>query len=86
MKLTEDQIIDLLPPGDWEIESTIDFARAIESKVIEQCASICEDLAFTTSLALAARNSDGSNYYDHSMVRIAIDAQSDCAEAIRSDE
>ena len=28
--LTEDEAIELLPVGDWEIESTLDFARAIE--------------------------------------------------------
>ena len=28
--LTDDEVIELLPDGDWEIESTLDFARAIE--------------------------------------------------------
>ncbi len=31
--LTEDEAIELLPEGDWEIESTLDFARAIETKL-----------------------------------------------------
>jgi hypothetical protein len=31
--LTEDEAIELLPEGDWEIESTLDFARAIEAKL-----------------------------------------------------
>ena len=29
--MTEDEAIELLPVGDWEIESTLDFAQAIES-------------------------------------------------------
>ena len=31
--LTEDEAIELLPEGDWEIESTLDFAQAIEAKL-----------------------------------------------------
>ena len=31
--MTEDEAIDLLPEGDWEIESTLDFAQAIEAKL-----------------------------------------------------
>ena len=34
--LTEDEAIELLPVGDWEIESTLDFARAIEAKIREK--------------------------------------------------
>jgi hypothetical protein len=33
--LTEDEAIELLPVGDWEIESTLVFARAIEAKLKE---------------------------------------------------
>jgi hypothetical protein len=33
VSLTEDEAIELLPEGDWEIESTLDFARAIETKL-----------------------------------------------------
>ena len=31
--MTEDEAIELLPEGDWEIESTLDFAQAIEAKL-----------------------------------------------------
>jgi hypothetical protein len=31
--LTEDEAIELLPVGDWEIESTLEFAKAIEAKL-----------------------------------------------------
>jgi len=31
--LTEDEAIELLPAGDWEIESTLGFAHAIEVKL-----------------------------------------------------
>ena len=34
--LTEDEAIELLPEGDWEIESTLDFAQAIEAKLKEK--------------------------------------------------
>jgi hypothetical protein len=34
--LTEDEAIDLLPVGDWEIESTLEFAKAIEAKLKEK--------------------------------------------------
>jgi hypothetical protein len=34
--LTEDEAIELLPVGDWEIESTLDFAKAIEAKLKEK--------------------------------------------------
>jgi len=34
--LTEEETIDLLPVGDWEIESTLDFAKAIEAKLREK--------------------------------------------------
>jgi hypothetical protein len=34
--LTEDEAIELLPVGDWEIESTLEFARAIEAKLKER--------------------------------------------------
>ena len=34
--LTEDEAIELLPVGDWEIESTLVFARAIEAKLKEK--------------------------------------------------
>ena len=34
--LTEDEAIDLLPVGDWEIESTLEFAKAIEEKLKEK--------------------------------------------------
>jgi len=31
--LTEEDAIELLPVGDWEIESTLEFAKAIEDKL-----------------------------------------------------
>jgi hypothetical protein len=31
--MTEDEALELLPEGDWEIESTLDFAQAIEAKL-----------------------------------------------------
>ncbi len=31
--LTDDEAIELFPEGDWEIESTLDFAQAIEDKL-----------------------------------------------------
>ena len=34
--LTEDDAIELLPVGDWEIESTLKFAKAIEDKLKER--------------------------------------------------
>jgi len=34
--LTEDEAIELLPVGDWEIEPTLDFAKAIEAKLKEK--------------------------------------------------
>jgi hypothetical protein len=34
--LTEDEAIELLPAGDWEIESTLEFAQAIEAKLRER--------------------------------------------------
>ena len=34
--LTEDEAIELLPVGDWEIESTLKFAKAIEAKLKEK--------------------------------------------------
>ena len=34
--LTEDEAIELLPIGDWEIESTLEFAQAIEAKLKEK--------------------------------------------------
>jgi hypothetical protein len=34
--LTEDEAIELLPVGDWEIESTLEFAKAIEAKLKEK--------------------------------------------------
>lgn len=34
--LTEDEAIELLPAGDWEIESTLGFAHAIEAKLRER--------------------------------------------------
>ena len=36
VELTEDETIELLPVGDWEIESTLDFAQAIEAKLKEK--------------------------------------------------
>jgi len=34
--LTEEDAIELLPVGDWEIESTLEFAKAIEDKLKEK--------------------------------------------------
>jgi len=34
--LTEEEAIDLLPVGDWEIEPTLVFAKAIEAKLKEK--------------------------------------------------
>jgi hypothetical protein len=34
--LTEEEAIELLPVGDWEIESTLEFAKAIETKLKEK--------------------------------------------------
>ena len=34
--MTEDEAIELLPVGDWEIESTLDFAQAIELTLREK--------------------------------------------------
>jgi len=34
--LTEENAIELLPVGDWEIESTLEFAKAIEAKLKER--------------------------------------------------
>ena len=34
--LTEDEAIELLPVGEWEVESTLDFAKAIEAKLKEK--------------------------------------------------
>jgi len=34
--LTEEEAIELLPVGDWEIESTLEFAKAIEAKLKER--------------------------------------------------
>jgi len=34
--LTEEEAIELLPVGDWEIESTLKFAKAIETKLKEK--------------------------------------------------
>jgi hypothetical protein len=36
VELTEDETIELLPVGDWEIESTLEFARAVQSKLKEK--------------------------------------------------
>jgi hypothetical protein len=36
VSLTEDEAIELLPEGDWEIESTLDFAKVIEAKLKEK--------------------------------------------------
>lgn len=35
-RLTDDEAIDLLPVGDWDIESTLEFAKAIEAKLKEK--------------------------------------------------
>ena len=34
--LTEDEALDLLPVGDWEVESTLVFAKAIEDRLKEK--------------------------------------------------
>jgi len=34
--LTEDEAIEILPVGEWEVESTLDFAKAIEDKLKEK--------------------------------------------------
>ena len=34
--LTEEDAIDLLPVGEWEIESTLKFAKSIEAKLKEK--------------------------------------------------
>jgi hypothetical protein len=34
--LTEEEAIDLLPVGEWEIEPTLVFAKAIEAKLKEK--------------------------------------------------
>ena len=34
--ITEEEAIELLPVGDWEIESTLEFAKAIEAKLKEK--------------------------------------------------
>jgi hypothetical protein len=34
--LTEDEAIELLPVGDWEIDTTLEFAQAIETKLKEK--------------------------------------------------
>jgi hypothetical protein len=34
--LTEDEAIELLPVGNWEIKSTLEFAQAIEAKLKEK--------------------------------------------------
>lgn len=34
--LTEDEVIDLLPIGEWPIEATLEFASAIEAKLKEK--------------------------------------------------
>jgi hypothetical protein len=34
--LTEEEAIKLLPVGDWEIESTLEFAKAIEKALKER--------------------------------------------------
>lgn len=34
-RLTDDELIELLPAGDWEVESTLLFARAVEAKTLE---------------------------------------------------
>jgi hypothetical protein len=34
--LTEDEAIELLPEGEWEIESTLEFAKAIEAALMER--------------------------------------------------
>jgi hypothetical protein len=34
--LTDEERIELLPVGDWEIESTLEFSQAIEAKLKEK--------------------------------------------------
>jgi hypothetical protein len=34
--LTEEEAVDLLPVGEWEIEPTLVFAKAIEAKLKEK--------------------------------------------------
>ena len=34
--LTEEEAVDLLPVGEWEIEPTLVFAKAIEDKLKEK--------------------------------------------------
>jgi hypothetical protein len=34
--LTEDEAIELLPVGDWEINPILEFARAVEAKLKEK--------------------------------------------------
>ena len=34
--LTDEEAIELLPVGDWEIESTLEFAQVIEAKLKEK--------------------------------------------------
>jgi hypothetical protein len=34
--LTEDEAIELLPEGEWEVESTLEFAKAIEVALMER--------------------------------------------------
>ena len=34
--LTEDEALDLLPVGEWEVEPTLVFAKAIEAKLKEK--------------------------------------------------
>jgi len=34
--LTEDEVLDLLPVGDWEVEPTLVFAKVIEAKLKEK--------------------------------------------------
>ena len=34
--LTEEEAIDLLPVGDWEVEPTLVFAKAIEAALKEK--------------------------------------------------
>ena len=34
--LTEEEALDLLPVGEWEVEPTLVFAKAIEAKLKEK--------------------------------------------------
>jgi hypothetical protein len=34
--LTEDEVIELLPVGAWDIESTLEFSQSIEAKLKEK--------------------------------------------------